>query len=888
MADDFDSTSYTDDPDSPFIRITRAGGTSTTVTSPRRVSDQRTSDRPTRVAPKPKRATFDDEFTDAGEWDEDVTPAFDEEEEEEEVTPKPRRARAARGARPMPKRLSEEQYEQEQEEIQQAAKRQRKPKADKAAIAQAAAEAEQIKLDLKPAKKKTDEKVKQRQVLGFMCIVASVLIAMAIVSYTPNDAAQAETKISDLPAIFTGTDPVINARADTAQNWLRLIGAMMADFFINKTIGYAAIIYPIFFGMWSLAFFKFTHKQRQRLTLATTFFLCTGILFSATLGTWQTMDVAPHLAREWSGAIGQFLGVTISRLIGSAGALIIYGSLFVITLVFSIDLDIEKTFHRVKNWYLAMLTTSRRKLIEFWEAREEKKAEKERLRELAELEEDESDDETEESATSTEVVAEVEEEDEIIEEVIKPRTKKQSAKKAEPIAEVVDESEPVAQEARQEPKQEMQQEEKLPVRIMKPVAATGTAMMPEIADAKTIAPQTFTPQAFTPQTIDPNQPLLKVRPAPKNPDGTPIPRMNRQVSSDRLGDKAAKLARLSNGAIDVPTAEATVLGVSAGATAVVKAAEAYVDRTNTTDGTDSTYVDTGSDSVENVDRQPIAEILSEPAITIESLAPKKPEQKIHIHHEAPVVLGDAKVVSDAVLPHSVDHEYRDVVRDHQSASRAAAKEFSGGGMDITNPNLYKDEREGRKVVVPENPYNEILGKYRNPPIDILTPSAPEDELDADDEELAAKGRLLRDKLATFGVEIENITVTPGPVVTLYEFTPAEGIKVSRVENLTDDIALAMKARGIRIIAPMPGRGTIGIEIPNDKPKMVRIRSLFDSASFRNTKMNLPLALGKTISGDVYVDDLNKMPHLLIAGATGAGKSVGVNGIIASLLYAKSP
>ncbi|HET6512187.1 MAG TPA: DNA translocase FtsK, partial [Candidatus Kapabacteria bacterium] len=281
-------------------------------------------------------------------------------------------------------------------------------------------------------------------------------------------------------------------------------------------------------------------------------------------------------------------------------------------------------------------------------------------------------------------------------------------------------------------------------------------------------------------------------------------------------------------------------------------------------------------------------ILEEGPITIESLKPKRPDQPITIKHDVPVVLGDEKVVSDEVLPHSVDHEYRDVVRDHQAASRQAARDFDGARMDLMNPNLYKDEREGRKVVVPENPYNEILGKYRNPPIDILTPSAPEDELDADDEELAAKGRLLRDKLATFGVEIENITVTPGPVVTLYEFTPAEGIKVSRVENLTDDIALAMKARGIRIIAPMPGRGTIGIEIPNDKPKMVRIRSLFDSPSFKQTKMNLPLALGKTISGDVYVDDLNKMPHLLIAGATGAGKSVGVNGIIASLLYAKSP
>jgi S-DNA-T family DNA segregation ATPase FtsK/SpoIIIE len=235
----------------------------------------------------------------------------------------------------------------------------------------------------------------------------------------------------------------------------------------------------------------------------------------------------------------------------------------------------------------------------------------------------------------------------------------------------------------------------------------------------------------------------------------------------------------------------------------------------------------------------------------------------------------------------MNEEFRDVVREHQSLARSAAREVDAARKSIGNgEDLFYEE--GEKPVVPENPYNEILIKYKNPPLDILTPADPKDALDANDEELKMKGRLLRDKLATFGVDIENITVTPGPVVTLYEFTPAEGVKVSRVENLTDDIALAMKARGIRIIAPIPGRGTIGVEIPNDDPKMVVIRSLFESESFKNTKMNLPLALGKTISGDVYIDDLNKMPHLLIAGATGSGKSVGVNGIIASLLYAKSP
>ncbi len=160
--------------------------------------------------------------------------------------------------------------------------------------------------------------------------------------------------------------------------------------------------------------------------------------------------------------------------------------------------------------------------------------------------------------------------------------------------------------------------------------------------------------------------------------------------------------------------------------------------------------------------------------------------------------------------------------------------------------------------------------------------------DVDEQELKANAELLRAKLADFGVEIESVSVTPGPVVTLYELVPATGVKISRIESLQDDIALALKARGIRIIAPIPGKGTVGVEIPNHHPALVTIRSVLNSAKYRDAKAALPVALGKTISGEVYVDDLAKMPHLLIAGSTGSGKSVGINTIMASLLYRLHP
>ncbi|MBN1398052.1 MAG: DNA translocase FtsK 4TM domain-containing protein [Bacteroidetes bacterium] len=176
--------------------------------------------------------------------------------------------------------------------------------------------------------------------------------------------------------------------------------------------------------------------------------------------------------------------------------------------------------------------------------------------------------------------------------------------------------------------------------------------------------------------------------------------------------------------------------------------------------------------------------------------------------------------------------------------------------------------------------------YVFPSVDLLDIHRGSEAVNED--ELKANAELLRSKLSDFSVEIDSVSVTPGPVVTLYELVPATGVKISRIESLQDDIALALKAKGIRIIAPMPGKGTVGVEIPNHNPSLVTIRSIINSGKFRDSKAILPLAMGKTISGEVYVDDLAKMPHLLIAGSTGSGKSVGINTIITSLIYRLHP
>ncbi|MFA5541417.1 MAG: DNA translocase FtsK 4TM domain-containing protein [Bacteroidales bacterium] len=182
---------------------------------------------------------------------------------------------------------------------------------------------------------------------------------------------------------------------------------------------------------------------------------------------------------------------------------------------------------------------------------------------------------------------------------------------------------------------------------------------------------------------------------------------------------------------------------------------------------------------------------------------------------------------------------------------------------------------------------EDLPDYKFPPIDFLI-NYEERNLEVKQEELLANKNRIVETLKNYNIDISKIVATPGPTVTLYEIVPAPGIRISKIKNLEDDIALSLSALGIRIIAPIPGRGTIGIEVPNQNPQIVSMRGMLSSSEFRNSKFDLPIAIGRTISNTPFVADLAKMPHLLMAGATGQGKSVGLNAIISSLLYRKHP
>ncbi len=281
----------------------------------------------------------------------------------------------------------------------------------------------------------------------------------------------------------------------------------------------------------------------------------------------------------------------------------------------------------------------------------------------------------------------------------------------------------------------------------------------------------------------------------------------------------------------------------------------------------------------------------------QAAAKKEEEEEIEVSRRKEYLLGDDG--EEIVVEQDDDPGFEVEIPQKETIVTSAANENGGVAESFRNQpqsegDLLLNVSESEDILV-----NDISDKPVNydPTLDLSNFRLPSSELleehQADATEVS-KEELLRNKnkivetLKHYKIEIRKIKATIGPTLTLYEIVPAPGVRISKIKNLEDDIALSLAALGIRIIAPMPGRGTIGIEVPNEKPDIVSFKSVVQSAAFQENKMELPIALGKNISNESYVFDLAKMPHVLVAGATGQGKSVGLNAMIASLLYKKHP
>lgn len=277
--------------------------------------------------------------------------------------------------------------------------------------------------------------------------------------------------------------------------------------------------------------------------------------------------------------------------------------------------------------------------------------------------------------------------------------------------------------------------------------------------------------------------------------------------------------------------------------------------------------------------------------------PAEIAEQVEVTEEAPAEVPQEEPVSEpveedpviiALDPNVSQEEEKDEEEEEDSVAimKPARKPL------LTDPDFVEikvAEQEEKATKIDLKPYDPRLDleNYKFPTLDLLKDFGNQTVNIDYSEQNANKDRIIK-VLRSFGVEIDSINATVGPTITLYEITPAEGVRISKIRNLEDDIALSLAALGIRIIAPIPGKGTIGIEVPNKKSQIVPMRDIVNSRKFQESNYELPVAIGKTITNEVFMVDLAKAPHMLVAGATGMGKSVGLNAIVTSLLYKKHP
>ena len=261
-----------------------------------------------------------------------------------------------------------------------------------------------------------------------------------------------------------------------------------------------------------------------------------------------------------------------------------------------------------------------------------------------------------------------------------------------------------------------------------------------------------------------------------------------------------------------------------------------------------------------------------------------------IEKEMPVA--DEKLIREEVIEKNIFNKENDLI-DHSNNKAINKNNTPALELEIKTPEPKAEQEEpaiqSKKPGTIDTPYDPILDlrDYKYPKLDLLEAHGSE-KIIQDPAELETNKNQIINTLKNYDINIQKISATVGPTVTLYEIIPAAGVRISRIKNLEDDIALSLAALGIRIIAPIPGKGTIGIEVPNAKKTIVSMRTLLDSDKFKQNNFSLPIAIGKKINNENFIVDLASMPHLLMAGATGQGKSVGLNAILVSLLYSKHP
>ncbi|MCS6808773.1 MAG: DNA translocase FtsK 4TM domain-containing protein [Bacteroidota bacterium] len=782
----------------------------------------------------------------------------------------------------------------------------------------------------------------KRELLASMLVFVAVLLVLALVSYNPSDVAYAhvsDTTVEQLEHIATPLNKkeiALSAKLAeeyTIHNWLGYLGAIIAHVLYIYTVGYSAIVFPVVLIVWASAVVQ--SRFSERLLLGTALAFVGSAITASFAGVLQLVQWMPPMRPEWSGAVGQFIARMLWQVIGTVGSCILLTGALLVVLFAAIDLNVEKSVMRFKTIcerirrFRTSVAASHSDSVSQTSQQTSQSAHTDSsvatasTRTLTQQADEEQADEegsahgdypysTSPDNSDNNRIASSGNSSNMQHDVLAANmhylhrrnawqdAHESSAPLLSKLAHTLaDENEPVRiirrtvhtpniasirrdilskyaeddvhnsiHDTTRDSRDEVLSAPKAAARCAE-VASTAHELYTEHSDST--APEETSVQEKREKSIH-----SSVSACAEKPVCSPVVTVSLPQTRVCIPQNFSYPAQASVTFVEAPKQQKQ---------------HAQEDHTSTTYSHNQQPY---NDSVCNRSSEPILEeqlkVHQRNAEHLAGLVAGQVAEEVAMQVAAEIAERVAQSAAQSAVQKAIEKALHQTIRTQQEPVRTSVHSSSASTMQKESEKV--GNIRSASLSVPElcavrsneAVYEDI--DYVLPTIDLLLPQ--EESSAVSEEELQQNARILQEKLKTFRIEIENLQVTPGPVVTQYEFVPASGVKVSQIENLADDIALALKARGIRIIAPVPGRGTVAVEIPNTHAATVRFRSVVSSAEFINAQMRLPLALGKTIHGDVFTADLAKMPHLLIAGATGSGKSVGINSIIASLLYAMHP
>jgi S-DNA-T family DNA segregation ATPase FtsK/SpoIIIE len=704
------------------------------------------------------------------------------------------------------------------------------------------------------------------EVLGLVLMVVALLLSLAFLTYQPADDAVARSA----PLVEALLNP---SEYPPVENALGLLGAELARALVPGFIGYSILLYSLGLMVWGYAIFR--HWTLRPLLYPSGLVALSAFVVAGLIG-WFAHTFETDLVR-WAGAVGMGMSGWMQGVFGQPGSFILLMLVVAVMLLLVIDHDIQKSVDRVID-AIKHIETTVQSWIDAWKERRARKKEARRKQKEAQRKKQEArreqEAETEQEASST------------------SRSRTESDAQDEPQSRSgSDEAETSASAAAGSSAPSSSHTD----------ADDDADDEPTTSEATDEADETPSPDDPPREESDPRPVTIQM---PENAgDGRPLRR------NDLFREQMPDREEASSDDSDDPSTEELDLEELAD-----EFDEALRESSDDTDEIRTTRA-------ESEDPEPSAEP-SDPSAPAarheespekqrsddpqpsqdqryeepqEGTSPSDPDPTEAPPEEPPPPSSPSSDVPPAPEPSGSPEP----AETPSPADAASASADDAESPDETTPDEAPPEADDVELTVKEQIEEEKADEierpaetpeeveYESPPLDLLE-EPTDDDPSLDRDELEKNKEIILDKLDTYNIEIDDISAVVGPTVTRYELTPAPGVKVSRITSLEDDLAMALAAPSVRMIAPIPGKSAVGVEIPNSNRELVRLREVLGTAKFRDTDMTLPMPMGKTIEGEVFLADLTKMPHLLIAGATGSGKSVGLNSLITGLIYACHP